>query len=99
MNIIQPNYKEIFESWFTAFNPNEKEKIIAQERLDICLGCEHRKEVLKGKNWSAYCNSCGCPISKKVFSSHFNPCPEKKWEPVDVKYIEKLPKKENKSIL
>jgi len=99
MNIIQPNYKEIFESWFTAFNPNEKEKILAKERLDVCIGCEHKREVLKGVKWSAYCDGCGCPISKKVFSKLFNPCPEKKWENVDIKHIEKLSPKENQSLI
>ena len=29
------------------------------------------------------CTSCGCPVSKKVFTSSFNPCPELKWENVD----------------
>jgi hypothetical protein len=99
MNIIQPDYKEIFESWFTSFNPTQEQKIIAKERLDVCLGCDYRKEVLKGVNWSAYCDGCGCPISKKIFSKYFNPCPKKKWENVDSKYIEKLPLKENQSLI
>jgi hypothetical protein len=65
----------------------------------VCIGCEHKREVLKGVKWSAYCDGCGCPISKKVFSKLFNPCPEKKWENVDIKHIEKLSPKENQSLI
>lgn len=93
------DYKEIFDAWKTSFKPNEKQEELAQERLGVCLGCEHRKEVLKGVKWSAYCGDCGCPISKKVFSKSFNPCTRKKWEEIDAKYMDVVPTKYNNSII
>lgn len=94
-----PNYKEIFDSWVTSLNPNETQKKIAQERLDICKGCEYRKEMAKGIKWSSLCVACGCPLSKKVFSPLFNPCPKQKWDQVDIKYSLKLIKKDKKTII
>jgi hypothetical protein len=94
-----PNYKEIFDAWVTSLNPNEEEKILANKRLDICKGCEFKKETIKGYRWSTVCSACGCPLSKKVFSSLFNPCPKKKWEDVDTEYLIKYPKKNKKTII
>lgn len=93
------DYKEIFDAWKVAFNPTDEQEKLAQERLNICLGCELRKEVLKGVKWSAYCNDCGCPLNKKVFSKTFNPCTQKKWEEVDVKYMERVPTKYKNSLI
>ena len=94
-----PNYKEIFDAWVTSINPSTNEKILAQERLNICEGCEHRKELFKNNGWSEICKLCGCPLSKKVYSKFYNSCPIKKWEEVDVKFIEKLENKNNKTII
>lgn len=80
------NIKTILDAWVRSFNPSEKEQILADKRKDICLGCEHYKEFFKDQKWSAKCDACGCPISKKVFTKQFNPCPLKKWEDVDVDY-------------
>jgi hypothetical protein len=93
------DYKEIFEAWKISFNPSVEQEKLAQERLQICLGCNYRKEVLKGVKWSAYCADCGCPLNKKVFSNFYNPCTQKKWEIVDQNYIDLLPTKDNKSII
>lgn len=93
------DYKEIFEAWIISFNPNDTQKELAKERLNICLGCEYRKEVLKGVKWSAICNDCGCPLNKKIFSKNFNPCPKKKWNEIDSEYLKPLLDKQKKSII
>ncbi len=93
------DYKEIFEAWKTSYKPTEKQEELAKERLDVCLGCDYRREVLKGVKWSAYCNDCGCPINKKVFSKTFNACTQKKWEDVDSKYMDVVPTKYKNSLI
>lgn len=80
------NLNEIVNAWITSINPSEDEKKRSIERLEICEGCTFKKEILKNKKWSTICSSCGCVISKKIFSQEFNPCPLKKWEEVDKKY-------------
>lgn len=93
------DYQEIFNSWKISFNPSPKQEEHAQKRLEICMGCEYRKEVLKKVKWSAYCGDCGCPLNKKVFSTLFNPCTQKKWEEVDLIYMNEVPTKNKKSII
>jgi hypothetical protein len=97
--IINPKYKEIFEAWLISFNPTDAQLVIAQERLDVCMGCEYKKELIKKNKWSAYCEKCGCPLNKKIFSNMFNPCPAKKWIDIDSKYLKSLKPKEKKSII
>ncbi len=92
------DYKEIFEAWKTSFNPTPKQEELAEKRLNVCLGCDYRKEVLRGVKWSAYCGDCGCPLNKKVFSKNFNPCTKGYWEEVDLDYITPV-KNKNKSTL
>jgi hypothetical protein len=99
LNISKINYKEIFDAWKTSFNPTEIEEELAQKRLDVCLGCDYRKEVLKGIKWSAYCGDCGCPINKKVFSKNYNPCTQKKWKNVDSEYITPIDDKNKKTLM
>lgn len=93
------DYKEIFEAWKVSFNPTPEQEELAQKRLNVCLGCEYRKEVLKGIKWSAYCGDCGCPINKKVFSKQFNPCTKGFWEDIDSQHMKPQPKKETKTLL
>lgn len=93
------DYKEIFDAWKASFNPTPKQEELAQKRLEVCMGCEYRKEVLKGIKWSAYCGDCGCPLNKKVFSKNFNPCTKEFWEDVDSKYMEPQVKKNIKTII
>lgn len=69
------NLKEIFIAWKTSIRPNEFQSKIAEDRLNVCIGCQYKKEGFKGKEWSAYCQKCGCPIRKKIFSREVNPCP------------------------
>jgi hypothetical protein len=82
------DYKEIFDAWKISLKPNKKQEELATLRLEVCLGCEHRKEVIKGLKWSAFCGKCGCPLNKKVFSTIHNACPLKKWSDIDSGYIE-----------
>jgi hypothetical protein len=93
------DYTEIFDAWLKSINPTKKQQELAQKRLDIGMGCEYRREVLKGVKWSAYCGDCGCPLSKKVFSDIFNACTKKKWENVDRGYLELKPNKEDKTLI
>ena len=92
------NYKEIFDAWKISRNPTINQEELAKLRLDVCLGCEFRKEIVKGLKWSALCGKCGCPLSKKVFSPNYNACPEKLWGEIDSNYLEPL-KTKNKSTL
>jgi hypothetical protein len=93
------NYKEIFEAWKISYNPNIQQEELAKLRLDVCLGCDYRKEVIKGIKWSAYCGECGCPLNKKVFSTTYNACGLKKWNEVDSNYLEPLEIKKNPTII
>ena len=93
------DYKEIFEAWKTSIKPTPEREELAQKRLDVCLGCNYRKEVLKGVKWSAYCEDCGCPINKKIFSQIFNACTQKKWGDVDSEYLDMTTDKKKKSII
>lgn len=93
------DYEEIFKAWKASVNPKPKQEELAEKRLNICLGCDYRKEVLKGVKWSAYCGDCGCPINKKIFSSIFNACTQNKWGDVDAGYLDIVVHKKKKSII
>ena len=93
------DYKEIFEAWKISFNPTNLQEELAKKRLGVCLGCNFRKEVLKGVQWSAYCGDCGCPLNKKVFSKNFNPCTQKKWQNVDAEYMTPINDKNKNSLI
>jgi hypothetical protein len=69
--------KEIVLAWATRLNPTEEQKQIAEQRLQICMGCEFWRESATGIE---YCSKCGCATKAKVFSPvGANACPEKKW--------------------
>ena len=61
--------------------------------------CENYVELFEKKKWSAYCNGCGCPIDKKIFSGKINPCPLEKWDEIDKKYNTYIGIKHKKTIL
>ena len=46
------DYKEIFDAWKISFNPTLIQEELAGKRFNVCLGCDYRKEVLKGVKWS-----------------------------------------------
>lgn len=93
------DYKEIFDAWKTSLNPTEIEEELAQKRINVCLGCDFRKEVLKGVKWSMYCGHCGCPINKKAFSKMFNPCTKGFWYDVDSNYLTRQEVKKTNTII
>jgi hypothetical protein len=69
--------KEIVLSYAAAFNPTEEQSNLAEERLLICVDCEH---WVQG-SIRDYCGKCGCTTSKKVFSPNgAAACPEGKWQ-------------------
>ena len=92
------DYKEIFKAWKASFKPTTTQEELAKKRLSICLGCEHRKEVLKGVEWSAVCGKCGCPLNKKIFSKTYSECPLGKWKDID-DILWPPTQKQNKSLL
>lgn len=93
------NLKVIFDAWVTAAKPNEKQKELAEKRLEICMSCPSRKEVINGKKWSAVCGECGCPISKKIFAQVFDECPLRKWTDIDKNYFDVKYIKNKKTII
>jgi hypothetical protein len=96
INTPNIDYKEIFEAWKISLKPTLKQEELAKLRLEVCLGCNYRKEVVKGLKWSTLCGKCGCPLNKKVFSPNYNSCPEKLWGDIDSNYLEPLnPKNKN----
>ena len=84
----------IINSCMELFTPNEKEVKLAKERIDICLKCDFRKEVLHNKVWSHYCGPCGCPINEKIFTNQYGTCPLGKWTTVEDNYVNHLKIKE-----
>jgi hypothetical protein len=95
---VKFNPFEIVNAWITAANPTELQTQLAKERLDVCMGCDFRKEFIQNKKWSTICGSCGCPIQKKIFTNQFGSCPEKKWNTLEEKYKSIL-KKKKKSLI
>jgi hypothetical protein len=81
------NIKEIIEAWSIANNPTPSQKTLAELRGEVCENCPAKKTKLK----IAICKECGCPISKKVFTNNYNPCPLKKWEEIDKPYFKSKP--------
>jgi hypothetical protein len=84
---------EIINAWFTSINPDEIQSKLAKERLDVCMKCDFRKEVIHKKEWSALCGKCGCPIQSKIFTDQFGSCPEKKWNTLEENYRSMLKEK------
>ncbi len=99
IKIPAPNYKEIFDAWKISFKPTPQQEELSKLRLEICLGCEFRKELVKGLKWTTLCGKCGCPLNKKVFSPNYNQCPLKKWNSVDSLYLEPLEEKSKNTII
>ena len=71
---------EIAKAWLAAANPTPEQAVIAQYRVEVCETCPHKSYV---KALDTYvCGKCGCPLSKKIFSSlpGEQACPDKRWE-------------------
>ena len=92
------NFKKIYTAWITSYNPSDKQKLLAEKRNEICESCPSRKILTDISKLGVICGECGCPLTKKIFSSDFNDCPLKKWEQVDSSY-QTFKSKSNKSLL
>jgi hypothetical protein len=87
---------EIINAWKIANNPTPKQEELAELRFKICDTCPSKKVITKKLKLATICGECGCPISKKIFTPKFNPCPLKKWGEIDIQYI---PKKNTSSLI
>jgi hypothetical protein len=87
----------IIDAWIIANNPTEEQKALAESRFNVCIQCEEFREK-RPVTGEPYCNNCGCPLKKKIFSKKYNECPLKKWEDVD-NLLFKETQKQKKSIL
>jgi hypothetical protein len=79
-------FKEIIDAWVIAKNPTTEQKILAENRYNICNVCPSKKTVTSKLEIGVVCGECGCPITKKIFSTEINACPLKKWKEVDDKF-------------
>lgn len=69
------DFIEIARSWMISMNPTPDQEKIANSRIDICNSCEHKKEMVY-----FYCDKCGCPLQKKIYSPNGpESCPAGKW--------------------
>ena len=73
---------DIAEAWVIAKNPTESQKVLAQGRWNICIQCTEFREK-RPVTGEPFCNDCGCPLNKKIFSKTYNECPLKKWKEID----------------
>ena len=87
---------EIADAWIRAANPSDDEKKHAEHRYSICEGCEHRKKLLGAE----ICGKCGCPLSKKIFSSKMSEtCPMGLWDEIDKDYKKNILSKKATSFI
>ena len=90
---------EIISAWAISYNPNDKQKKLAEDRYSICLECPKKvKAFSKTKIEFEKCEACGCPLRKKIFSNNYNSCPLEKWIDLENEYFDYI-KKTKKSIL
>ena len=88
--------KKIATAWAISFSPSEEQKVLAEKRLEVCLPCNRRVRTVLN---IATCSACGCPLSKKVYTDEYNPCPLGKWEEIDRKYFDFSKTKVNKTVI
>ena len=81
---MEINLRKIAKAWFTAANPNPKQKELAEKRMDICNSCDKKKAIAKAV---VICSECGCPLSKKIFTMENDACPLNKWKEVEADYF------------
>ncbi len=87
----------IADAWLTAAKPTEKQKQLAEGRWNICIQCVEFREK-RPVTGEPFCNACGCPLNKKIFSKTYNECPLKKWKDID-DILWTQTQKQNKSLL
>jgi hypothetical protein len=81
------DFKLILEAWLIANDPTPEQIELSEKRAKICETCEYRKEIIKKIKVANLCTKCGCPITKKVFTNTYNPCPMEKWKETDLDYF------------
>ena len=79
--------REIFKAWAIAKNPTDKQRDLAEKRMEICRTCPSKVQTIKNKEWSYVCGECGCPLSKKIFTDMDDACPLSKWKEVEAPYF------------
>lgn len=72
----------IADAWITAADPTPKQKELAEARWNMCLQCDEFREK-RPVTGEPFCNNCGCPLKKKIFSRKYNECPLGKWKELD----------------
>ncbi len=77
------NFKKIAKAWITAANPTSKQSELAEARWNICQSCDKKKLLAT----IPICGSCGCPLSKKIFTMENDSCPLSKWSEVEKDYF------------
>lgn len=85
---------EITKAWVVARNPTIEQKNLAEARWNVCIQCSEFREK-REITGEPYCNDCGCPLNKKIFTPNYNQCPLKKWESVDDLLFHLTQKKKN----
>jgi hypothetical protein len=91
--------KEIMDAWITSFNPTAEQKLLAEKRYEICLGCDQygKSRPVTGDE---YCKKCLCPIQKKVYTSKLNDsCPLNRWDGIEKQLREEKLKNNKYSII
>ncbi len=69
------DFVEIAKSWIISLNPTPDQEEKANQRIEICNGCEFRQHMM-----FFYCGKCGCPLQKKIYSPNGpETCPAGKW--------------------
>ena len=80
-------FEEILKAWITKWNPNERERILSQRRLEVCATCPSRMETLGDLRLFVICNECGCPLEAKSHSAKKGACPLGKWNDIENEMI------------
>jgi hypothetical protein len=88
----------IADAWITAANPTPKQKELAEARWNMCLQCDEFREK-RPVTGEPFCNDCGCPLKKKIFTRTYNECPLGKWKELDDASDVVFTKKDNKTII
>ena len=98
------DFKEISQAWYNKIIHSNELKNLADKRLDICLMCPSKKEILniKGTEWALQCGECGCLLKGKVYTpnTHIHPkgsCPLNKWKEIEDEYLKSF--KTSKTII
>lgn len=70
------DFVEIAKSWIISMNPTPIQEEKANQRIEICNTCEHKKILVVFT-----CGLCGCPLQKKIYSPDGpETCPAGKWK-------------------